>query len=87
MQQDVTTLTLKLEKGEKREFSEISSSLGMSPTAALKVLIRAFNRAGGFPFDVRVDRINYGSPRLIRPVSMAGDVVVVPDSWKDEDDD
>lgn len=87
MPQDVATLTLKIEKAEKQEFSEICSSLGLSPHAALKVLAVAFIRAGGFPFDVRVDRINYGSPRLIRPVSMDGGEVVVSDSWKDEDDD
>lgn len=38
----------------KREFEKTAEKIGMTPTAALTVLMRRFVDDGGFPFDVRV---------------------------------
>ena len=46
-----------------------------------------FNEVGGFPFDVRRSpTIDLGYPNLFRP-KIEGDAVVLPASWRDDEDD
>lgn len=81
------TLNTKVDPQEKERFTEIAESLGMSASAALKVLIRKFNNVGGFPFIVRREpTIDFNSPNLFRP-KIEGKTVVLPASWRDDDDD
>ena len=81
------TLNTKITPSEKERFVEIAESLGISASSALKVLIRKFNSVGGFPFMVRREpTIDFNSPNLFRP-KVEGKTVILPASWRDEDDD
>ncbi len=84
MNADVT-LNTKLTADEKRKFVETAEALGLSSSSALKVFVRKFIEVGGFPFDVRRSpTIDLNHPNLFRP-KIEGDAVVVPASWKDDD--
>lgn len=81
------TLNTKLTADKKKKFVETAETLGLSSSSALKVLIRKFNEVGGFPFDVRRSpTIDLGHPNLFRP-KIEGDAVVLPTSWRDDEDD
>lgn len=81
------TLHTKLTADEKKKFVETAEALGLSSSSALKVLIRKFNEVGGFQFDVRRSpTIDLGYPNLFRP-KIEGDAVVLPASWRDDEDD
>lgn len=81
------TLNTKLTADEKKKFIETAEALGLSSSSALKVLIRKFNEVGGFPFDVRLSpTIDLSHSNLIRP-KIEGDGVVLPASWRDDEDD
>ena len=81
------TLNTKLTPDEKQKFVETSEALGLSSSSALKVLIRKFNEVGGFPFEVRRSpTIDFQHPNLFRP-KVEGKVVVLPASWRDDDDE
>lgn len=81
------TLNTKLTADEKKKFVETAEALGLSSSSALKVLIRKFNEVGGFPFDVRRSpTIDLGYPNLFCP-KIEGDAVVLPASWRDDEDD
>lgn len=86
MNANVTSLNLKVEKSTRDEFASTARSLGMTSSAALKVLVTAFIESGGFPFELRTHRIDHDNPDLIRPEVRDG-LVVMPTSWRDEDDD
>lgn len=86
MGMQATSLNLKIDKEERDRFTAIAQSLGMSNSAVLKVFIKAFNDAGGFPFELRVRTINPDDPRILR-TRMENGVLVMPAAWRDDDDD
>lgn len=47
------SLNTKLPIEEKDLFTETAESLGMTPSAAIRVFVRKFNEYQGFPFAVR----------------------------------
>jgi len=47
------SLNTKLSVEEKEQFVETSESLGMTPSAAIRVFVRMFNEHQGFPFAIR----------------------------------
>ena len=49
------SLNTKLPFEEKELFTEIAESLGMTPSAAIRIFVRKFNEHQGFPFAVRKD--------------------------------
>jgi DNA-damage-inducible protein J len=50
---DTASLNTKLPSDEKELFAETAESLGMTPSAAIRVFVRKFNEYQGFPFAVR----------------------------------
>mgnify|MGYP002511225752 CR=1 FL=1 len=80
------TINAKIEPAEKDEFLAATEALGLTPSAAIRVFVRMFNRCKGFPFDVRAQpQINFDNPTILR-ADMNGDQLVVPAAWRDEDD-
>ncbi|MBM6908249.1 MULTISPECIES: type II toxin-antitoxin system RelB/DinJ family antitoxin [Collinsella] len=47
-----STLNIRLDSGLKRELEEVSSDIGLTPTAVFNVFARQFVAHRGFPFDV-----------------------------------
>lgn len=50
---DTASLNTKLPMEEKELFTETAESLGMTPSAAIRIFVRKFNEYQGFPFPVR----------------------------------
>lgn len=50
-----TNVTVRTDSDVKRECEGIYGALGMSLSTAINVFLRKSIRAGGFPFDVRLD--------------------------------
>ena len=50
---DTASLNTKLPSEEKELFTETAESLGMTPSAAIRIFVRKFNEYQGFPFAVR----------------------------------
>lgn len=50
---DTASLNTKLPTEEKELFTETAESLGMTPSAAIRIFVRKFNEYQGFPFAVR----------------------------------
>lgn len=50
---DTASLNTKLPAEEKNLFTETAESLGMTPSAVIRVFVRKFNEHQGFPFAVR----------------------------------
>ncbi len=46
------TISAKLRKEEKERFTAICDEIGTSPSNAIRMFVSAFNRRGGFPFDL-----------------------------------
>jgi DNA-damage-inducible protein J len=46
------SLNTKIEPAEKELFVKTASEVGLSPSSAIRVFVRAFNEWGGFPFPV-----------------------------------
>lgn len=81
------SLHVKLSPDEKREFVEIAESLGMSPSAAVRVFVRKFNACKGFPFDVcQQPSIDFSSTSILH-AKMVDGKAVAPSSWREEDDE
>lgn len=53
-----TTFSVRIDKDIKSQCETIYGELGISLTTAINVFLRQSLRAGGFPFDVRLDRPN-----------------------------
>lgn len=47
------SLGSRVDAGLKAEFDETATDLGLSPSAAITVLMKRFVDEGGFPFEVR----------------------------------
>lgn len=81
------TINAKIDPVEKDEFLAATDALGLTPSAAIRVFVRMFNRCKGFPFDVRVQpQINFGNQDIPR-AQLAEGRLVVPAAWRDDDDD
>ena len=50
-----SNVTVRIDSDVKRECEGIYGALGMSLSTAINVFLRKSIRAGGFPFDVRLD--------------------------------
>lgn len=50
-----TNVTIRMDSDVKRECEGIYGALGMNLSTAINVFLRKSIRAGGFPFDVRLD--------------------------------
>ncbi|GHV05840.1 hypothetical protein AGMMS50229_09570 [Campylobacterota bacterium] len=48
---NTVVLNTRIDRDEKKLFTQIAKSLGTTPATALKKLVRAFIDQGGFPFD------------------------------------
>ena len=53
-----TTFSVRMDKDIKSQCETIYGELGINLTTAINVFLRQSLRAGGFPFDVRLDRPN-----------------------------
>lgn len=81
------SLNLKISPTDKALFVSTAEALGLSPSAAMKIMIKRFNEEGGFPFPVeRTHRINYNDSGLLR-ARVEGGKLIVPAAWRDDDDD
>ena len=81
------SLNTKIDLKEKDDFVANAAALGMSPSTAIKIFVSMFNRCKGFPFDVRLaPQINSANPNIPH-ASMVDGHLVVPASWRDDDDD
>jgi len=47
-------LASRIDPADDAAFREITAQIGVSPSEAIRVFIKAFNRAHGFPFDVQM---------------------------------
>jgi DNA-damage-inducible protein J len=48
----------RVEEEEKKIFDTITHDLGITPAEALRIFIKAFDKASGFPFELKVQQ-NY----------------------------
>lgn len=55
---DTTNFSVRLDNNIKKQCEEIYGELGINLTTAINVFLRKSIRAGGFPFDVRLDTPN-----------------------------
>ena len=55
---NTTNYTCRLDNDVKKQSEAIYSALGMNLTTAINVFLRESIRAGGFPFDVRLNKPN-----------------------------
>ena len=53
-----TNFSLRLDNDIKKQCETLFGELGMNLTTAINVFLRQSLRAGGFPFDVRLDQPN-----------------------------
>lgn len=83
----LVSLNTKISAEEKRRFVETAKAVGLTPSAAIKAFVHKFCEYGGMPFELRKEpRINFNHPNLVKAKVKDG-VVIVPNSWRDEDDD
>lgn len=87
MTESLVSLNVKISAEEKRRFVETAKAVGLTPSAAIKAFVHKFCEYGGMPFELRKEpRINFNHPNLVKAKVKDG-VVIVPNSWRDEDDD
>ena len=53
-----TTFSVRMDKDIKSQCERLYGELGINLTTAINVFLRQSLRAGGFPFDVRLDKPN-----------------------------
>lgn len=53
---DTTTFSVRMDTELKRQCEALYGELGMNLTTAINVFLRQSLRAGGFPFDVRLEK-------------------------------
>ncbi len=53
-----TTFSVRMDKDIKSKCESLYGELGLNLTTAINVFLRQSLRAGGFPFDVRLDKPN-----------------------------
>lgn len=55
---NTTNFSVRMDSDVKKQCEALYSELGMNLTTAINVFLRQSIRAGGFPFEVRVDKPN-----------------------------
>lgn len=55
---DTTNFSVRMDSDIKKQCEELYGELGINLTTAINVFLRQSLRAGGFPFDVRLERPN-----------------------------
>ncbi len=55
---DTTNFSVRMDSSIKKQCEEIYGELGLNLTTAINVFLRKSIKAGGFPFDVRLDTPN-----------------------------
>ena len=81
------SLNTKISAEEKKAFVETAQAIGMSPSVAIKAFVHKFCEYGGMPFELRREpKINFSNPSIIRAKVIDGKVIV-PASWRDDDDE
>lgn len=73
----------------KKQATDLYENIGMSLSTAINVFLRQSVLDGCMPFKPgypSAPRVDFDDPHIIRS-RMQGDTVVVPDAWKDDDDD
>lgn len=81
------SLNTKISPEEKQNFIETAKAIGMTPSAVIKAFVHKFCEYGGMPFEMRREpKINISNPNLVRAKIVDGKVLV-PASWRDDDDD
>lgn len=63
---DTTNFSVRMDSEIKRQCEELYGELGINLTTAINVFLRQSLRAGGFPFDVRLERPNAETLSAIR---------------------
>lgn len=53
----MATQTVRLDDDVKKEFDAIAQDIGITGNAAINIFVRRFVREGGFPFDVKAERV------------------------------
>ncbi len=53
-----TNFSVRMDSNIKNQCEELYSELGVNLTTAINVFLRQSLRAGGFPFDVRIEKPN-----------------------------
>ena len=53
---DTTTFSVRMDTELKKQCEALYGELGMNLTTAINVFLRQSLRAGGFPFDVRLEK-------------------------------
>lgn len=53
-----TNFTVRMDREIKEECEALYGELGLNLTTAINIFLRKSLRAGGFPFDVRIERPN-----------------------------
>jgi antitoxin component of RelBE/YafQ-DinJ toxin-antitoxin module len=86
MTESLVSLNVKISAEEKRRFVETAKAVGLTPSAAIRAFVFKFCECGEMPFELRKEpRINLSHPDLVKARVQDG-VVIVPNSWRDEDD-
>lgn len=52
-------LATRVDDAQGVRFKEIAKALGTTPSDALRMFVAAFNRSGGFPYEVRLARPSF----------------------------
>lgn len=55
---ETTNFSVRMDKQVKQESEALFQDLGMNLTTAINVFLRQAVRAGGFPFEIKVDQPN-----------------------------
>lgn len=63
---DTANFSVRMDSEIKRQCEELYGELGIDLTTAINVFLRQSLRAGGFPFDVRLERPNAETLSAIR---------------------
>ena len=54
---DMSTSTIRLDDGVREETTRIAAELGLSFNAVMNILARKFNAEKGFPFPVKLEKV------------------------------
>lgn len=54
----VTTINVRLDEEDKKNFNEICNELGLNMSTAFNMFVKSMIRTGGLPFDVTIRKPN-----------------------------
>lgn len=82
----LVSLNTKISAEDKEAFVAIAESLGMTPSAVIKVFVRKFNECGGFPFEVRRSPKFSLKGQTFEVTRSRNGVINPPEPKRDDDD-